>query len=55
MEKMIDANLNILLQGIVVLDVSYNAVYTFLGLSCILTGLCTQLKNKDFPKFQGKS
>ncbi len=49
MEKIIDAILKILLQAVVVLNVSYSTVYTFLGLSCILKGLCPRLENKDFP------
>ncbi len=47
MKKIIDAVLKILLQDVVVLNLSYNIVYTFLGLSRILKGV-HRLKNKDF-------
>ncbi len=49
MEKIIDVIPKILVHDVVALNVSYNTVYTFLGLTCILKGLWTGLKNKCFP------
>ncbi len=52
MKKIIDTIPYILLQDVVVLNVHYNTVYTFLGLSRILRGLCTRLKIKISPHFK---